>query len=112
MIMKAMLLVSAMLATASVANAADIKAERIGDAWRIRIAGDIEPGDHRKFLRAIEGPWSYYWPVYLTSRGGDLITGLAIGAQIRAHGMSTVADGACASVCGLIWLGGVVRAAI
>lgn len=76
----------------------------------ITIAGRIERGDFDKFKDIVRRlPPQQKVVVGLNSRGGSVGDGLAIGALIRARRYWTFVpdDADCASVCGLIWLGGV-----
>jgi hypothetical protein len=49
--------------------------------------------------------------VALKSPGGSLAEGITMGTYIHAHGLATLVpnDVECASVCALMWLGGIVR---
>jgi hypothetical protein len=69
----------------------------------------IESEDGQRFADAIKGVQKAI--VLLTSNGGDLDSGLAIGRAIRNNNFTTgVPDGAqCASACALAWLGGTTR---
>lgn len=49
------------------------------------------------------------WMLLLESPGGLLVDGIALGEQVRAEKLRTVARYGCASACSLIFLGGVER---
>lgn len=106
---------SIMLATAiiqimSTAFAADIHVAATGTPLKmILVQGEIVYGDADRFLdiaRSVD-----IGSVLLESPGGNLFEGLVIGRAIRSSGFTTgVAPGtACASACGLAWLGGTTR---
>jgi hypothetical protein len=108
--MKAMLLAGTMLAMMGTANAADIKVRyESGNAWVVDIIGEIKSDDDKKFHQAIEKISFAPVTVTLESPGGDIAAGLSIGEQIRAHEFGTFVINECTSVCGLIWLAGIVR---
>jgi hypothetical protein len=106
---KSILLASAMLASMSVANAADITAGADSKGIQvIEVQGEIDGADHWGFPPpGLESKKRTF--VYLTSRGGVLGPGLAIGKKIREYGFETVVRNYCLSVCGLMWLAGTTR---
>jgi hypothetical protein len=79
------------------------------DAVLIAIVGEILSGDDKRFEAAAGNAAKVL--VTLSSPGGNLLAGLAIGATVHDRGYWTfVASGdQCASVCGSIWLGGTRR---
>jgi hypothetical protein len=79
------------------------------DAVVIAIVGEILSGDDKRF-EAVAGNAAKALAT-LSSPGGNLFAGLAVGATIHDRGYSTfvAAGNECASVCGSIWLGGTRR---
>ena len=71
------------------------------------------PGDEDTFAEFIEAPRSEpIRIVYLDSRGGSTRTAIAIGREIRAHGIATafhVGRARCVSACTTMFLGGTRR---
>lgn len=100
--------VLAVLLCATAASAARITVER-GETPTVIVRGTLESNDGQRFGDAIKGVQKAI--VLLTSNGGDLDSGLAIGRAIRQNKFTTgVPDGAqCASACALAWLGGTTR---
>ena len=100
------------LLTFSVAKAADIvvKPLEAGSAL-IAIDGELELSDIESFRAKAEPLLAGRTTVEFRSKGGRLLAGIRIGAQIRAKRFNTVVpDGAqCASACALAWLGGARR---
>jgi hypothetical protein len=107
----------AALTLTTTANAAEIKVTHTTNyPTTVSITGKIELGDFERFYEATKnlapgrdpGVW-----VELQSNGGVVVVGLAIGSRIHEKSWATMVspDKQCASVCGLIWLGGSVRAA-
>ena len=74
------------------------------------VSGQIVSGDFDQFKQVV-GPLTGTTAVFLNSPGGLVNEGLAIGATIHERGYITaVGDGdTCASMCGLMWLGGSPR---
>jgi hypothetical protein len=95
-----------LLATAGKTLAAEITESAGSDGVVIAIRGDLEAGDDRKFDQVAQRYSK--GAVYLESRGGDLVTGIAIGESIRLKGFITFLPPSttCASSCALAWLGG------
>lgn len=75
----------------------------------IVIRGPIEPGDDSAFHRLAQQ--ADRASVVLESPGGDVDTGISIGAEIAMRGFTTlVLDGqGCHSICAVIWVSGVRR---
>jgi len=95
-----------------VAKAADIVVKPLeGGSTLIAIDGELELGDIDSFRAKAEPLPVGRTTVEFRSKGGRLLAGIRIGAQIRAKRFNTVVpDGAqCASACALAWLGGVRR---
>jgi hypothetical protein len=96
-----------------VAQAADIVVKPLeGGATLIAIDGELELSDIDSFRAKTESlPGGRTTTVEFRSKGGRLLAGIRIGAQIRAKRFNTVVpDGAqCASACALAWLGGARR---
>ena len=95
-----------------VAKAADIVIKPLeGGSTLITIDGELELGDIDNFRAKAEPLPVGRTTVEFRSKGGRLLAGIRIGAQIRAKRFNTVVpDGAqCASACALAWLGGVRR---
>src|SRR6266571_2258925 len=95
-----------------VAQAADIVVKPLeGGSTLITIDGELELGDIDSFRAKAELLPVGRTTVEFRSKGGRLLAGIRIGAQIRAKRFNTVVpDGAqCASACALAWLGGVRR---
>lgn len=71
------------------------------------------PGDEDTFAQFLEAPRSEpIRIVYLDSRGGSTSAAIAIGREIRAHGVATafhVGRARCVSACTTIFLGGARR---
>jgi len=101
----------AVLAAAG-ARAAEMSVQRYpnqpGDVAILNIAGDIEEHDPA-ILERLLNENNGITGVTLSSPGGMTIAALDIGRIIRRRGLSTMAEGMCASACGLIWLGGATR---
>jgi hypothetical protein len=94
------------------AQAADIVVKPLeGGATLIAIDGELELGDIDSFRAKTEPLPVGRTTVEFRSRGGRLLAGIRIGAQIRAKRFNTVVpEGAqCASACALAWLGGARR---
>jgi len=95
-----------------VAKAADIVVKPLeGGSTLIAIDGELELSDIDGFRAKAEMLPVGRTTVEFRSKGGRLLAGIRIGAQIRAKRFNTVVpDGAqCASACALAWLGGVRR---
>jgi hypothetical protein len=95
-----------------VAQAADIVVRPLeGGATLIAIDGELELSDIDNFRAKAEPLPVGRTTVEFQSKGGRLLAGIRIGAQIRAKEFNTVVpDGAqCASACALAWLGGARR---
>jgi hypothetical protein len=95
-----------------VAQAADIVIKPLeGGSTLIAIDGELELSDIDSFRSKAELLPVGRATVEFRSKGGRLLAGIRIGAQIRAKRFNTVVpDGAqCASACALAWLGGVRR---
>jgi hypothetical protein len=95
-----------------VAQAADIVVKPLeGGATLIAIDGELELSDIDSFRAKAEPLPVGRTTVEFRSKGGRLLAGIRIGAQIRAKRFNTVVpDGAqCASACALAWLGGTRR---
>ena len=95
-----------------VAQAADIVVKPLeGGSTLITIDGELELGDIDSFRAKAELLPVGRTRVEFRSKGGRLLAGIRIGAQIRAKRFNTVVpDGAqCASACALAWLGGARR---
>jgi len=95
-----------------VAKAADIVVKPLeGGSPLITIDGELELSDIDSFRAKAELLPVGRTTVEFRSKGGRLLAGIRIGAQIRAKRFNTVVpDGAqCASACALAWLGGVRR---
>jgi hypothetical protein len=77
----------------------------------LKISGVIEKDDAQKFVKLAEQVPILMVIVQLSSPGGELTSGLAIGEQIRIRGYSTFvrAGEPCASACALAWLAGDFR---
>jgi ATP-dependent protease ClpP protease subunit len=95
-----------LLAACAKTHAAEITESATNDGVVIAIRGDLEAGDDRKFDQVAQRYSK--GAVYLESRGGDLVTGIAIGESIRLKGFLTFLppNTTCASSCALAWLGG------
>jgi len=94
------------------AQAADIVVKPLeGGATLIAIDGELELGDIDSFQAKTEPLPVGRTTVEFRSRGGRLLAGIRIGAQIRAKRFNTVVPGGaqCASACALAWLGGARR---
>jgi hypothetical protein len=95
-----------------VAQAADIVVKPLeGGSALIAIDGELELSDIDSFRAKAESVPVGRTTIEFRSKGGKLLAGIRIGAQIRAKRFNTVVpDGAqCASACALAWLGGVRR---
>jgi hypothetical protein len=95
-----------------VAQAADIVVKPLeGGATLIAIDGELELSDIDSFRAKAEPLSVGRTTVEFRSKGGRLLAGIRIGAQIRAKRFNTVVpDGAqCASACALAWLAGARR---
>jgi hypothetical protein len=93
-------------------QAADIVVKPLeGGATLIAIDGELELSDIDSFRAKVEPLPVGRATVEFRSKGGRLLAGIRIGAQIRAKKFNTVVpDGAqCASACALAWLGGARR---
>lgn len=99
-------------ATAQAANITAIKDECTPkDCFHIKIEGDIQLEDSKKFDDIIARNNIKVATVSLNSNGGNLLGGLFIGFAIKDHGFSTSVpdDGACLSVCASIWTAGKIK---
>jgi hypothetical protein len=100
------------LVALTVAKAADIVVKPLeGGSTLIAIDGELELSDIDSFRAKAEPLPLGRTTVEFRSKGGKLLAGIRIGAQIRAKKFNTVVpDGAqCASACALAWLGGARR---
>ena len=92
-------------------NAAEITVSKreSDDQSIITLVGEIVEGDQERFMElARKAPDSI---VFLQSAGGLISPAMEIGRMIWFNDMGTlVAEGECASACGLIWLAGNPRA--
>ena len=96
----------------TVAKAADIVVKPLeGGSSLIAIDGELELSDIDNFRAKAEPLPFGRATVEFRSKGGKLLAGIRIGAQIRARKFNTVVpDGAqCASACAVAWLGGARR---
>jgi hypothetical protein len=94
------------------AESADIGVKPFdGGSALITIDGELELSDIDSFRTKVEPLPVGRATVEFRSKGGKLLAGIRIGAQIRAKKFNTVVpDGAqCASACALAWLGGARR---
>jgi hypothetical protein len=78
----------------------------------IQASGVIERGDAQKFrtfVRSNNGRRDDWWTVELSSPGGNLLEGIALGQAFRDTGMATSVrrGNACLSACAIAYLGGV-----
>lgn len=96
---------------ASAADAPDIPARlTIGPGGRdLRLAGDLTEGVAAR-VAAILAAQPQIARIHLTSDGGLVEEGAAIGALVAARGLSTYVPDACASACTLIFVRGRTRA--
>ena len=83
-----------------------------GTSEVIQASGIIEQGDAQKFLafvRRNNGRRDDWWTVELSSPGGNLLEGIALGQAFRDTGMATSVrrGNACLSACAIAYLGGV-----
>ena len=97
---------------ANAAQAADIKVltpERGNYPAVVTIHGLLNAGDDSVFLTVTSGVTRAV--VYLESRGGNTVTAINIGWNIRKRQFQTAVtdNGACSSACALIWLAGTAR---
>jgi hypothetical protein len=100
------------LVALTVAKAADIVVKPLeGGSTLIAIDGELELGDIDSFRAKAEPLPVGRTTVEFRSKGGRLLAGIRIGAQIRAKKFNTVVPdgGQCASACALAWLGGARR---
>jgi hypothetical protein len=99
------------LATPSISDAANISVEYGvgGTVAFVTLKGKINKGDGTKFKEVVAGLESGV--VYLISEGGLTFEGIEISAEVRARNLKAVvpAGKACASSCGVIWLGSTSR---
>lgn len=110
--MRIVCVVVSWLAALTVAKAADIVVKPLeGGSSLIAIDGELELTDIDSFRAKAEPLPAGRTTVEFRSKGGKLLAGIRIGAQIRAKKFNTVVpDGAqCASACALAWLGGARR---
>jgi hypothetical protein len=94
------------------AKAATIDVKHLDDGTaQLTIEGDLELGDIETFRRKTGPIPIARATVEFRSKGGSLLAGIRVGAQIRAKKFATVVpDGTqCASACALAWLGGARR---
>lgn len=78
------------------------------DHKAIYIVGVIEHEDRDRF-EDIYVAHPETEAVYITSFGGDFVTGLDLAAKVRAYGLVTYSGSKCDSACGYVWLAGVRR---
>jgi hypothetical protein len=106
-----LLLAATALVVPLAAQAADItlRKDKTGRPMVV-INGDIQFGDHDKFVR-VAGRSPPSTIIALNSEGGVLIDALQIGHDIRNKRFWTVAGSVCASACAYIWLAGIERGA-
>jgi hypothetical protein len=99
------------LVSLTAARAADIEVRHLDGTALIFVEGKFELSDIDRFQTKIAGVTPGKATVVFESKGGRLISGIRIGALIRAKKFNTlVPDGAeCASACALAWLGGTRR---
>ena len=106
--MRAALAALAFLAAIAPANAATFEAVTLADGRpALKMAGDIEPGDDRKFSRAdVAQPRPV--AVVLSGEGGNADAAMRIGMVVRWLEMETIvpAGETCASACAFIWAAG------
>ena len=91
------------------ANSAEILIDRTSDIAIITITGELQPGDHLRFIKTVLPVERGI--VVLGSEGGNLLAGIEIGKAIRLKDLATYVpdDILCASACALAWLGGTQR---
>jgi hypothetical protein len=106
--MKRLFISTLMLLTNTSANAIDIAISEKHNF--VYLTGQIMPGDDQEF-RSLAKKWPAGSIIYLSSKGGDLMAGFGIAAEIidRQFQTGVVTDNTCASMCGLIWLAGKTR---
>ncbi|PZR93568.1 MAG: hypothetical protein DI537_10665 [Stutzerimonas stutzeri] len=108
--MRALLGVCLLLFAAASARAAEITVVRNpspNGVPFIFIRGELTQGDALEFETKAEGIKRAL--VVLSSPGGAVAEGLAIGAAVRTQGLATMVVDECASACALVWLSGVRR---
>jgi len=71
----------------------------------IAIRDEIELGDWSKFFRLVRQAPGVSG-IILNSPGGSVDDGLAIAKYVYGHKLDTLADGACGSICAIIFLSG------
>lgn len=102
-----------LLSTVVATRAADMSVLEVsqpeGAGRYLRITGDIELGDWRRFVKLLAAEPGVRG-VWLESDGGSADDGLAIAKHVYTHRMDTlVRDAACHSVCAVIFLAGANR---
>ena len=92
------------------ADALEFKQQMAGNEQILLATGKFMLDDDKRFIRAVERAGRVD-EVWLSSEGGSLGAGLAIGRYLRKTGMATrVPAGAdCASACAYAFIGGVFR---
>lgn len=108
--MRALLSVCLVLFAAAGAWGAEINVVRSPDPKGVPfifLRGELVQGDALEFEKKIHGIKRAL--VVLSSPGGSVTEGLAIGAAVRTQGLATMVADECASACAFIWLSGVRR---
>jgi hypothetical protein len=78
--------------------------------YLMRISGEIMPGDAKRFTDLVKAKVITSGVVYLDSPGGLFEDGMAIAKLVRQRRFFTyVGDGACMSMCAIIWIAGDTR---
>ena len=92
------------------ADALEFKQQVIGNEQVLLATGTFMPDDDKRLIKAVERAGRVD-EVWLSSDGGSLQAGLAIGRYLRRTGLATrVPPGAiCASACAYAFIGGVFR---
>ncbi len=92
------------------AGALEFTQRMVGAEQILSVTGPFLPGDEGRFVKAVEKAGRVD-EVWLSSDGGSLFAGLAIGRALRKAGLATriPAGAECASACAYAFIGGVFR---
>lgn len=92
------------------ADALEFKQRVVGNEQILLATGTFMPDDDKRLIKAVERAGRVD-EVWLSSDGGSLYAGLAVGRYLRRTGLATriPPDAICASACAYAFIGGVFR---
>lgn len=101
-------LIAPSVASAATFEAKPLECEGKSGCFILGIAGEIVPGDEKKFEDLVKKNGVKMAVVWLNSPGGNVLAGYTIGKSIVDKGYTTIvtSKSVCMSMCASIWLAG------